>query len=89
MKGEQKAFIYLCLLFHYRTVKLCQDSRLCQGGPERGVPPVPVQGRGLFQKNVQVQQARQEDQGHLQQPSEIPSQEALWLVKLLKKWRFM
>ena len=25
LKGEQKAFIYLCLLFHYRTVKLCQD----------------------------------------------------------------
>ena len=25
LKGEQKASIYLYLLFHYRTVKLCQD----------------------------------------------------------------
>ena len=25
LKGEQKAFNYLCLVFHYRTVKLCQD----------------------------------------------------------------
>ena len=25
LKGEQKVFNYLCLLFHYRTVKLCQD----------------------------------------------------------------
>ena len=24
-RGEQKAFICWCLLFHYRTVKLCQD----------------------------------------------------------------
>ena len=24
-RGEQKAFIYWCLLFHCRTVKLCQD----------------------------------------------------------------
>ena len=86
LKGEQKAFIYMCLLFHYIVFLIL---RLCQGGLERGVPPVLVQGRGLLQKNVQVQQARQEDQGHLQQPSEIPSQEALWLVKLLKKWRFM
>ena len=81
LKGEQKAFIYLCLLFTLPLQNCKTLPRLHHRGSQRGVPAGPLQGGGTLQEEVQVQQAREEDQGGLQQSPEIPLQVAERLIK--------